>query len=185
MRPARFIRGLAATSAAGTLALAGALAVAAPAQGAALDLLACTVPSSETSTFSPALTNTNQPTSVHVTTQYRNCLAPTEPTLTSGDRSGSFTRDTSCVDLLGGGTRTFTITWNDGSTSTITGQSVANIAGAVLTSTLTGTVTHGQFQGGTVVQQVVSPALAVLPCTLGAGTVSRLDSTVTLVITQL
>ncbi|MGV9279678.1 hypothetical protein [Streptomyces sp. NPDC003730] len=157
----------------------------AAAQDDDLALVACTLPSSETSDFSPALTSSPQTSTVTVNTHYSGCLAPTELTLTSGSRSGTFPRDTSCLDLLGGGTRTFTITWDNGKTSTITGQTVANVVGAVLTSTLTGTVTSGLFEGGLVVQQVISPAADITLCTLGLGTVSHLDSAVLLSITDL
>jgi hypothetical protein len=161
------------------LATTAALAVvgpAAPAQAdSGLELAACTL----------ALTNTRQTTTVSINTQYDNCVAPSRPALHSGSRTNVFTRETSCLDLANGGRRTYTISWNTGEQSTLNGTSLANVVGAVLTTTTTGTVTSGLFQGATFVQQVVSvPNLDITTCTLGLGSLPHLDNTVTLVITS-
>ncbi|MET9500040.1 hypothetical protein [Streptomyces sp. NPDC006552] len=150
-----------------------------------LELAACTLAgSTETTDYSPALTSARQSSTVSIDTQYRNCLAPTEPALSSGSRSSVFTRETSCLDLANGGQRTYTIDWNTGQQSTLSGMSTANVVGAVLTTTTTGTVTSGLFQGATFIQQVVSiPNLNITLCTVGAGSLAHLDNTVTLVIT--
>jgi hypothetical protein len=171
------------------LATTAALAVVGPAAPAnadsGLELAACTLAgSTETVDYTPALTSTQQPTTVSIDTRYDNCVALSRPALHSGSRSNSFTRETSCLDLANGGQRTYTIDWNTGEQSTLSGTSLANVVGAVLTTTTTGTVTSGLFQGATFVQQVVSvPNLDITTCTLGLGSLSHLDNTVTLVIT--
>jgi hypothetical protein len=84
------------------------------------------------------------------------------PALTSGSRaSAGVTTTLSCADLLGSGPVT----------STITG-------------TVTGTVTSGLFAGDTFVQNNTGPAVDVLTCTAGLGTVSSIYSLVTLEITS-
>ncbi|MER5418032.1 hypothetical protein [Streptomyces virginiae] len=88
----------------------------------------------------------------------------------------------SCLTLLNTAATTITFTWNNGATSIVTGTRVVNLAAAALSTTVTGTVTSGLFIGDTVVYQLVGPSTDILACTLGLGTVSRIDSVATLTI---
>ncbi|WP_257132584.1 MULTISPECIES: hypothetical protein [unclassified Streptomyces] len=88
----------------------------------------------------------------------------------------------SCLTLLNSAPTTISFTWNNGATTVVTGTRIVNLAAAVLTTTVTGTVTSGLFAGDTVVYQLIAPATDVLACTLGLGTVSRIDSIATLAI---
>ncbi|MGW0118037.1 hypothetical protein [Streptomyces sp. NPDC003327] len=88
----------------------------------------------------------------------------------------------SCLTLLNTAPTTISFTWNNGATTVVTGTRTVNLAAAALTTTVTGTVTSGLFAGGTVVYQLVAPSTDVLACTLGLGTVSRIDSVATLTI---
>jgi hypothetical protein len=145
----------------------------------------CTPPSSAVSTYSPPLTNTPQLASSTFSFQLGPCVSPSEPSLTSG----SFARSTpprlrSCVDLLASGSGSDTIVWNTGQTSTISVNRTTTVVGAALVVTQTGTVTSGLFQGDTVLITQTGPAVDVLTCTVGLGTVSSIYSLVTLEITS-
>ncbi len=143
----------------------------------------CGPPSSQTSTFTPPLTNTPQPVTVQVSTQYGPCTAASAPGLTSGSRTAAISYpNRSCLDLLDSSPLTFTITWNTGQKSTISGNTTATVVGAALVVTVTGNVTSGLFQGGSVIQTVTGPATDITLCTLGLGTVSSIYSLVTLQI---
>ncbi|MBZ4017757.1 hypothetical protein [Streptomyces purpurogeneiscleroticus] len=162
--------------------LAGSLTTAGPAHADALDTVTCTAPSSsQINTFDPPLTRTPASTTATVSTQYGPCVS-TVPGVTSGSRKARFNRRMSCQQLLDRETAKFTITWDNGQTSTVKGKRVANVAGALFTLTLTGTVTEGLFKGQAVLQQNVAPSVDITKCTLGAGSVSSLYSAVTLEI---
>jgi hypothetical protein len=107
------------------------------------------------------------------------------PGLTAGSRSATFPYPSrSCLDLLDSETVTFTINWNTGQTSTITGNTSVTIVGAALIVTITGNVTEGLFAGDSVVQTVTGPSTDITLCTLGLGSVSSIYSLVTLEITS-
>ncbi|MFI1524031.1 hypothetical protein [Kitasatospora cineracea] len=145
----------------------------------------CTPPSHSTTTYSPPLTATPQPVSGSVVTDWSSCLSASTPGLTSGTSTGTLaTVARSCLSLLTPGTDTLTITWNTGASSTLTLKRTSTIAGASLITTLTGTVASGLFAGDTVAGTVVGPATDITLCTLGLGTVSTLNSLVTIEITS-
>lgn len=173
------------TTLASALALAATAALpASPAAASALDAT-CTPPTSTVVAFNPALTATPHTTTVTVATQYGPCISASTPTLTSG--TAGFQANApgwNCQQLLQAFPSTFTITWNTGQTSTISGNATATIVGGALVYTLTGTVTSGLFTGDTVLQTSTAPATNILLCTLGLGSVSTLYSLVTLEITS-
>ena len=146
----------------------------------------CTPPSSQSSTYTPPLTMAPQTVTGSTVTQYGPCVSLSNPALTSGSmtRTGS-APGISCLELLQSGPSNFTITWNTGQTSTISSNYTANIVGAALVVTRTGTVTSGLFAGSTFLQVNTAPATDVLLCTLGLGTVSSVYYLVTLEITSL
>lgn len=164
------------------LAVAASLVTAAPAT--AVTVLTCTTPSSETITYDPELTAEPGLTTTTVSTSYGPCVAP-NTNITSGSRAFAVTGVRSCLTLLATVPVVFTIVWDTGETSTLTGSATTSIVGLTLVSTHTGSVTSGKFAGATFVQQIVAPAAQIIACTLGAASVSAINGTVNLVITGL
>ncbi|QFZ20912.1 hypothetical protein [Saccharothrix syringae] len=162
---------------------AGALAGAAPATAGVLDVT-CTPPSSNLNSYTPPLTGTTRTVTVSTTALYGPCTSLSQPAITSGSRTASFTITASCLDLLDPGTVTYTITWNTGQSSTITSSYTSAVAGAVLTVVATGTVTSGLFAGDSVVTNFTGPATDITLCTLGLGSVSSVYTLGTLEITS-
>jgi hypothetical protein len=160
------------------------LTTATPATASTLDVT-CVPPSSDSVTYTPPLTLSPQTVTMSVSTQYGPCTSPSVPGLTAGSRHITINNTRSCLDLLTSNPVTFTITWNTGQQSTISGNTTVSIAGAVLVVTITGNVTAGLFAGDSVVQTVTGPATDILLCTAGLGTVSSIYSLVTLEITSL
>ncbi|MFI1585559.1 hypothetical protein [Embleya sp. NPDC020630] len=163
------------------LAAAVLLLPATPAHASVLDVT-CT--GGETATYNPALTSTPQTVTTTRVISYSPCVS-TDPAVTSGARNLTYTAPGfSCVDLLGSGTISATITWNTGQTSTVTGNRVSTVVGATTVTVITGTVTAGLFTGDTVVQTQIGAATPILTCNLGLGTVSGLTSTIVLEISS-
>jgi hypothetical protein len=160
------------------------VATATPATASTLDVT-CVPPSSDNVIFTPPLTLAPQPVTVSASTQYGPCTSASVPGLTAGSRHTTINNTRSCLDLLKSNPVTFTITWNTGQQSTISGNTTVSTAGAVLVVTITGNVTAGLFAGDSVVQTVTGPATDILLCTAGLGTVSSIYSLVTLEITSL
>ncbi|MFE1345660.1 hypothetical protein [Streptomyces sp. NPDC058757] len=144
-----------------------------PASAGVLDLT-CAPPTSVLNSYSPALTAAPQTVTVSTTALYGPCVSPSQPAIISGTRTASVTTTTSCADLLGPGTFTYTITWNTGQTSTLSTNYTRVAAGGVYTVTATGVVTAGVFAGDTVVVNYTGPSTDITLCTLGLGTVSSL-----------
>ncbi|BFV54989.1 hypothetical protein KCMC57_up00930 [Kitasatospora sp. CMC57] len=168
----------------GALALAaGTLLAGSPAQAATGDIL-CTAPSSDSSTYSPPLGLTPASTTVTITRDLNTCTSLSVPAITSAPVTVHQVTipSYSCLTLLSTAATTISFTWNNGATSVVTGTRTVNLAAAALTTTVTGTVTSGLFAGDSVVYQLVGPSTDVLACTLGLGTVSRIDSVATLAI---
>ncbi|NUO57759.1 MAG: hypothetical protein HOV78_13895 [Hamadaea sp.] len=163
------------------LAAGTAVALPSPAQAAPLDMT-CTPPSSNVSTYSPALTSTPQTVTSTITALWGPCTSASQPAITSGYRSATVPFTGSCLELLQPATLTTTITWNTGQTSTVTTNYLGAIAGAVFTVTSTGTVTGGLFAGDSVVINLTGPSADIALCTAGLGTVSSIYMLGTLVI---
>lgn len=160
------------------------VATATPATAGALDVT-CVPPSSQTITFDPPLTMTPGPVMVSTSTQYGPCTSTSVPGLTAGSRNATFPYPSlSCLDLLDSSSVSFTITWNTGQQSTISGNTTVSRVGAALVVTITGNVTAGLFAGDSVVQTVTAAATSITLCTLGLGSVSSLYALVTLAITS-
>ncbi|MEU1091033.1 hypothetical protein ABZ401_30200 [Streptomyces sp. NPDC005892] len=100
-------------------------------------------------TYSPALKNTPQTVSWTENDTY--ACTSTDPTLTSGSSTVNATLPgASCIS--GGvypSSTTYTINWNNGQSSTMTGTFTDVTASGIETVTGVGTVTSGQFTGGT------------------------------------
>lgn len=147
--------------------------------------MTCLPPSSNLNTYEPPLTNQPQQTTVSTTALYGPCTSLSYPAITSGSRMVSFSTVSSCLDLLGPGTITYTITWNTGQTTTITSNFNRVVVGAVYQIIATGSVTAGLFAGDSVVTNFTGPATDIVLCTLGAGTVSSVYNIGLLEITSL
>ncbi|MFJ5832097.1 hypothetical protein [Streptomyces sp. NPDC093089] len=153
------------------------------AQAAPGDIL-CTAPSSDSSTYSPPLSLTPASTTVTITRDLNTCTSLSVPAINSAPVTVHQVTipSYSCLTLLNTAATTLSFTWNNGATSVVTGTRTVNLAAATITTTVTGTVTSGLFAGDSVVYQLVGPSTDVLACTLGLGTVSRIDSVATLTI---
>ncbi|HWU10773.1 MAG TPA: hypothetical protein VN520_31205 [Streptomyces sp.] len=170
---------------AGAFALAPSASASNTSSDGLLDLT-CTAPSSEATTYSPPLTLTPQDVNFSSTVQYGPCVSLSHPEIKSGSRSLQvLTPGRSCLTLLETAVSNYTITWNTGQTSTISGSRTATVVGAALVVTITGNATSGLFAGDSVVQTSIGPATDILACTLGPGSVASVYSTVTLEITSL
>lgn len=150
-----------------------------PSQAQSLDTITCT--GSTQSTFNPPLTNQLADTTFNSQTTYGTCIS-TIAGITGGSRSVSAPINSSCLELLDSESLTMTIDWNNGQSSTVQANAIANIAAAVFTVTQTGTVTGGPFAGRSFVQQLTAPSLDITLCTLGLGNVSTINHTVVLEI---
>lgn len=163
------------------------LTATAPASARENELLdvTCTPPSSNTSVYTPPLTNTPQTVGTTPTIQLGPCVSPSTPGITSGTSVYTGPPKTrTCLALLTAGTATKVVTWNTGATSTLSTNYTVTVAAAVVVVTYTGTVTSGLFAGDTVVMTHTGPATDITLCTLGLGTVPSLFGVVTLEITS-
>ena len=158
------------------------VATATPAAASTLDV---TCAGSDSITFTPPLTLAPQTVTISASTQYGPCTSSSVPGLTAGSRSFTINATRSCLDLLNSAPVTFTITWNTGQQSTVSGNATASHVGAALVVTITGNVTAGLFAGDSVVHTATGPATNTVLCTAGLGTVSSIYSLVTLEITSL
>ncbi|MFD9823564.1 hypothetical protein [Streptomyces violascens] len=130
-------------------------------------------------TYSPGLRLLNQTVTTTGSTTY-NCTGQ----VTSGHTSFTATDSRSCLSAVGGDFTT-TITWNDESTSTITGTAtVATVAGNTVV-TRTGTVTAGRFQGAQVLEVATGPTIASLTACIMAPGLTSTNEYLTLTITPL
>jgi hypothetical protein len=168
------------------LGLTNALLWAAPAH-ASLPGISCT--GWTHASYTPGLTTTVRPTTVVVDGDL-NVIDDRSPTgsclsvgssATAGERDVTALLDLSCTQLIvERGTET--ITWNDGrSTSFAFSADVARLSSATVI-TETGTVTSGEFLGGTVIETFTAPNTALTACGTTGG-VRALDFATVLTIT--
>ncbi|XVS60721.1 hypothetical protein ACQPYE_20640 [Actinosynnema sp. CA-299493] len=143
--------------------------------------LTCTPPSSAVLRYAPAATNSPQDLTVTASRQYGPCASTTHPDITSGTSKATGTYPgATCLTLFSANAITIHVTWNNGQTSALSGNTASSMAGATLTVVTTGTVTAGVFTGATFVHTVVYPSTDVLLCNLGLGTVPGLYGQVVL-----
>jgi len=133
--------------------------------------------------YKPALTTQPQDVTNDVNIAWNLCTSTSHPEVTSGKSTATFHLNArSCTQLLAPSTLTLTITWNTGQTSTYTSTYNASVVGAVYTVTGIGTVTDGLFTGQTITTNFTGPAVDILLCTTGLGTVSKVGLVGTLAI---
>lgn len=131
--------------------------------------------------YSPGLTLTPRTVTFTETDTYSTCVS-TDPTLTSGASSTTLSTVGSCLGA-GPGTASITINWNNSQSSTIGLSYTDVIAGGVETLIGTGTVTSGQFTGGTALITIILTAPNPLQCLTSTGATSQSGSITAEIIT--
>lgn len=131
-------------------------------------------------TYSPGLRLSNQT----VTTTGNTAYTCTGGQVTSGSNSFTATGSRSCLSAVAPAFTT-TTTWNDKSTSTITGTAAVATVGGNTVVTRTGTVTAGRFQGAQVIDVATGPTLAGLTDCLTAPGLASTTEYLTRTITTL
>ena len=167
------IKRLASAAAVVTLA-AGCAALAATPAHASVSGISCT--GWQHATYDPGLTNTEQFSTVttdddlNVIDQYSptgSCLA-VGSTASSGEQDTTFSGDVSC-NGISTHMETDTYTWNDGHSSTMALSAQVAIVGSNTVITLEGTVTSGEFSGGSVLLTLTAPSLDFAGCSTSGG----------------
>jgi hypothetical protein len=132
----------------------------------------------ETETFAPGLRDFVQP--VHFTANARlgteSALLPcvsTDLSLTGGHYTVDVTSLFACSTILAGGPAQFVVHWNNGQQSTLTGNSTVQDAGGQAVSTVTGTVTSGQFVNDKWRLVLTAPLLDLARCANPPGITNR------------
>ncbi|WP_027343145.1 hypothetical protein [Hamadaea tsunoensis] len=149
-------------AAAATTLVAAGVAVAPTPVSAAVGDLVCTA--SGTTTFSPGLTLTPRTQDIDFDIAYSGCTSTNGATVTSGGRSGSFTGVRGCLTIPPSASGTVVVTWNDSTTSTISGTSQSVDTGGQTVITLTGTVQSGRFAGDEFIEVLTQSSLDLLTC---------------------
>ena len=132
--------------------------------------------------YSPGLTNTPQTVNYSETDTYSSCTS-TDTSLTAGSSSTNITL--SGASCNGGGvfpSSSYTISWNNSQSSTMTMTFTDVIIGGTEQVTGVGTVTSGEFTGGAVTIVWLYPVLNPLQCMTSQGVTSQ-SGTVALQIT--
>jgi hypothetical protein len=155
----------------GTILLAAMMAGAPSVASAGVGDFTCTAGS--VTTFSPGLLLQERQQNISFNVGYGNCLSTTEPKITSGTRSGSFSGPRGCLSAPPSGTSTFTVTWNTGQTSDVTAVSGGYDVAGQTVHTLTGTVIGGLFTGSAFVEAIPQVSLNLLGCLSGPGVQSQ------------
>jgi len=134
-------------------------------------------------TYNPGLTFTPRTVSFTETDTLSTCLS-TDTTLTSGGSTNTLSlAGASCLGA-GPGSGAYTINWNNGQSSTLALTYTDVIAAGVETVIGTGTVTSGEFTGGTALVTIVVTAPDPLQCLTSAGVTSQ-TGTIAVQITTL
>jgi hypothetical protein len=157
------------------------VAVGAPAAGAATVL---TCPGTETSTFSPPLTDTPTPTSITISHHYGPCVNAADPLeLRTGTASVTIPSGAAtCTSLLFTTHMSRVIHWSTGTTSTFELTANASfLPGGVIQIVEDGSITAGEFAGDTVLSTVTVAAPNFLVDCAGAG-VSQFTGVATMTI---
>lgn len=139
---------------------------------------------SSTITFNPGLTLITKAVAYNVSDAY-NCTS-TDPAITSGGSARGTVLPLSCLTLanLFSSANIYSITWNNGQTSTANGTFTVNSVGGTIIVAAQGTITSGLFTGATAVLTYTWPAPNPLACLSTQG-VTQLTGVTTLQITSL
>lgn len=142
---------------------------AAPAQ-AQVALVTCG--GSQTTTYSPGLTNTAQTVQRAGQTLHTPCVSTAAPFTFSGSTSFTSTSVLSCLSLTSANTGTDLITWSTGRTSTFSYNRTVTVVQGQTVVTLTGSITAGDFLGSTAEETITSVSLDLTACSSAQGITS-------------
>ena len=151
---------------------------------AAIELLVCA--GTQTINYSPGLILTPRQTVATLDRDYTGCLAPTEPTITSGTHDFvTAPADRSCLTVLSTNAGQAVEEWDDGRSSTLSWTeddiTVQNVLGQQVV-TVIGTVSAGVFAGHTFEEVAIALTLDVLDC-VGSGVTSETGTVALTILT--
>lgn len=136
------------------------------------DVVQVTCGGSQTTTYSPGLTNTRQTVQRAGQNIHSPCVSTLPPFAFSGSTSFSSTSTLSCLSLTAANTGTDVITWSTGRTSTFAYNRTVTIVQGETVVTLTGSITAGDFSGATAVETITSVSLDLTACSTPQGITS-------------
>lgn len=171
-------------SAVATIVIGGGAVMLPAASAHASILQTLTCQGTEFTTFSPALTRTATATFISSADTFGPCVST--DTSISGGLSYTETSDptASCGTLLSGGSGQTTFLWSNGNSSTFSySRTTIDLNGEII-STLTGTITSGEFAGNLATEVLVLPTLDLTACESAAG-ISTASGTATIEILPL
>lgn len=154
---------------AAALAVAAVLLPATPASAAPFQVVCG---GSQTTTYSPGLTNTPQTVQRSGTNIHTPCVSTLPPLTFSGSTSFTSTASLSCLSLTAANTGTDLITWSTGRTSTFAYNRTVTVVQGQTVVTLTGSITAGDFTGATAVETITSVNLDLAACSTPQGITS-------------
>ncbi|RYZ36640.1 MAG: hypothetical protein EOO71_31070 [Myxococcaceae bacterium] len=132
----------------------------------ALELVAVTCATgTSVGSFTPGVTNTPRQVTSRGKGLFGPCLG-TQPGIVYGEFSYTGTGSVSC--LTNNSTGRFSVTWNDGTTSTVGSASIITVRPNVVISEVSGVITSGRFQGATIVHTVTLAQTDLSKCS-GTG----------------
>ncbi|MFD5142680.1 hypothetical protein [Streptomyces sp. NPDC058401] len=157
-------------------------AVLGPGQAVAhADPVSVTCTGSSAITYSPGLTFTPRTSTYAESDAYSSCLS-SDPTLTSGSASASYTSSFSCLGPLSVSSDShYTVHWNNGHSSTFDLDYTDTIVAGVENVTAIGTVTSGDFTGASATFVWLYTAPSPLACLTTTGLTNQ-TGTVTVTI---
>jgi hypothetical protein len=136
-----------------------------PARAALVDV---TCAGTETVAYQPGVLLTPQTVQVDVSGVLAPCTS-SDSSIASGTYAQHIVAVVSCATLLGPRTATRLLRWSNGHTSAFLYNAAVNNLGGQTTVTFTGTITGGEFQGDTAVEQVAFVTPNVAQCLAPPG----------------
>ncbi|MGW1136626.1 hypothetical protein [Streptomyces zhihengii] len=137
-------------------------------------LLELTCTATSTVTYSPGLSLVPTQQTVTFDVAYSGCISPLGvSSVLSGSRQGSFQDTRSCLTLPAPATQSFPVAWNTGNDSQVNGSTQSVDVGGQVLHTITGSVTSGQFDGNTFVEEMNQISPDLLQCAVGTGVRSQ------------
>jgi hypothetical protein len=164
-----------------TSLLGGGLAAASPAaaQSSALDVVTCPL-GTQSTTYSPGLTNTSRPTSYVSEGVVTGCVDLSGNGITSATYTGTGGGTAGCLESSL--TNTMLVNWSNGQSSTVTGTGTIQLKpNGTSVVVHNGEVTSGAFDGSGVTLTLVLTSLDLLGCLTPEG-VTNTGGPVTLTV---
>jgi hypothetical protein len=147
---------------------------------AATAALTCT--GSSPITYSPGLRFTPRTITYIETDTYTGCLDTSDPTLTAGSSVNSATGNFSCLATLATDAGNYTVSWNNGQSTTFYLTFTDTIIDGIETVTGTGTATSGELTGATAAFVWVYTVPNLLACLTTTGATSQSGTIVATVL---